>query len=294
MTGTPVHAGSPSSMPGAAAPGRPETPRGQGLPRRRPRRSSASGLPRRLPWDSAMTRLWPGTKMLCLTALSTALLLWPRWAAVTTVGAALLIGSLVARVPASALPRLPVWFWSGVAGGCIGAALGGGLWIFVRSLLVAGLIVWGSSLLVWTTPLGRLAPALRTLMAPLRWLRIPADEWATSMVLALRGLPTMVEQTSAVTDAVKLRSGGHPPTTWTEALHTVIDIVTASLSAASRRASDTGRAMTLRGGVPPVPGEPVRLGWRDAAAVAVTAAAVWAAVAFAHGWPEWMAGWLPG
>ncbi len=266
--------------------------------RRRPRRPPAGGLPRSLPWDSGMTRLWAGTKIVCLTALTTALLLWPRWAAVAAVGAALLVGSLVARVPASALPRLPIWFWSGVLGGCIGAWLGGGLWIFVRQLLVAALVVWGASLLVWTTSFDRLAPALRTLMAPLRLMRVPVDEWSTAMVLALRGLPTMVDQTSAVTDAVKLRSGGHPPTGWREALHTVLDVITASLSGASRRAADTGRAMTLRGGVPPVPRERVRLGACDGVAALVTVVAVAAAVMFQHGWPEWMVaslpGWLPG
>jgi len=240
-----------------------------------------------------MTRLWPGTKILCLTALTTALLLWPRWAAVAAVGAALLIGSLVARVPLSALPRLPIWFWSGVLGGCLGAWLGQGLWIFVRQLLVGALVVWGSALLVWTTSFDRLTPALRTLMAPLRWVRIPADEWATGMVLALRGLPTLVDQTSAVTDAVKLRSGGRPPTGWREGLHSVIDIITASLSASSRRAADTGRAMTLRGGVPPVPRERVRIGWRDVVAAAVTAVAVAAAIVFQHGWPDWMVAGLP-
>ena len=260
---------------------------------RRAFRPSSGGLPRPLPWGSGMTRVWAGTKIVCLAAVTTTLLLWPQWSTIAAVVVALLLGSLVARVPPSALPRLPVWFWSGVVGGIIGSWLGGGVWIFVRALVVAGVIVWGSSLLIWTTHLEVLTPALRTLLAPLRLLRVPVDEWSTAMVIALRGLPTLNRQTSAVSDAVRLRSGGRPPDGWKEAVHLVIDIITASLSASSRRAADTGRAMTMRGGVPPVPADRFRWGWRDLAAMVVTGEAVAVAVLLRSGWPDWLVGALP-
>lgn len=251
--------------------------------RGRPRRPSGGMLPRTLPWDSAMTRMWPGTKVLCLTALSSALLLRPRWSTLAAVGLVLLVGSLTARVPLRALPRLPVWFWSGIAGGMIGASLGGGLWIFVRSLVVAALVVWGSMLLIWSTPPERLTPAFRSLMAPMRWFSLPVDEWATSMGLALRGIPSLRDEAAAVMDTARLRSGGTPPDGLKAGLRLMVDVITAALSASSRRASDTGRAMTLRGGVPPVPREHVRLGWRDGIALVLTGVAVGLVVAVAMG-----------
>ena len=233
-----------------------------------------------------MTRVWTGTKILCLTLLSTALLLWPKWPGLAAVSAAMLVGTLVGRVPISAWPRFPAWFWGGVVGGLIGAWMGGGLMLFTRATLVGAVVLWGSMLLVWTTPLERMTPALRALMAPLRLARVPVDEWATTMGFALRGLPAIQDQTSAVVDTVKLRSGGEVPTSLRAALRTAVDVMTASLSAASRRAADTGRAMTLRGGVPEVPRSREGVGWRDLVAVGVSAAAVVAAYLLRDGWPE--------
>jgi len=251
--------------------------------RGRPRRPSGGVLPRTLPWESAMTRMWPGTKVICLTALTSALLLRPTWSTLAAVALVLLAGSVAARVPLQALPRLPVWFWSGIAGGMIGASLGGGLWIFIRSLVVAALVVWGSMLLIWSTPPERLTPAFRSLMVPMRWLRLPVDEWAASMGLALRGIPSLRDEAAAVMDTARLRSGGKPPEGFRAGLRLMVDVITASLSASSRRASDTGRAMTLRGGVPPVPRERVRLGWRDGIALVLTGAAVGLVVSVATG-----------
>lgn len=251
--------------------------------RGRPRRPSGGVLPRTLPWESAMTRMWPGTKIICLTVLTSALLLRPMWSTLAAVSVLLLAGSVAARVPLQALPRLPLWFWSGIGGAMIGATLGGGLWIFVRSLVVAALVVWGSMLLIWSTAPDRLTPAFRSLMTPMRWLRLPVDEWSASMGLALRGIPSLRDEAAAVTDTARLRSGGKPPDGFKEGLRLMVDIITASLSASSRRASDTGRAMTLRGGVPPVPRERVRLGWRDGIALVLTGAAAALVVAVAMG-----------
>lgn len=244
-----------------------------GTRRRRPRRPSGGVLPRTLPWESAMSRMWPGTKVICLMVLTTALLLRPTWSTLATVGVVLLAGSLAARVPPSALPRLPLWFWSGIVGGMVGATLGGGLWIFVRSLVLAALVVWGSMLLIWSTRPEHLTPAFRTLMAPLRLVRLPVDEWAASMGLALRGLPTLRDEAGAVADTARLRSGGRPDIGVRPALRLMVDVVTATLSSASRRAADTGRAMTLRGGVPAPTREQVHVGWRDAVALGATTCA---------------------
>lgn len=231
-----------------------------------------------------MTRVWTGTKILCLTLLSTALLLWPQWTGLASVSVAMLVGTVVARVPISAWPRFPAWFWGGVVGGMIGAAIASGFMLFLRATLVGAVVLWGTVLLIWTTPLERMTPALRILMAPLRLVRVPVDEWATTMGFALRGLPAIQDQTSAVTDTVKLRSGGEMPVGFRAGLRVAVDVITASLSAASRRAVDTGRAMTLRGGVPEVPVSRERVGWRDVVAVGVTVAAVVAAYVLRDGW----------
>ena len=100
--------------------------RGSAATHRRPRPSPTLALPRPLPWESPLTRMWVGTKIICLAILTTLLVLLPKWPTVAAVGVCLLVAAVVGRVPISARPRLPSWIWAGFIGGMIGAAIGGG------------------------------------------------------------------------------------------------------------------------------------------------------------------------
>ncbi|MDC4233944.1 energy-coupling factor transporter transmembrane protein EcfT [Actinomyces sp. B33] len=242
--------------------------------RRRPRRPTGFAVPRPLPWESFLSRAWAGTLIAWWTALTTLTLIRPSWTTLGAVGSLLLAGTLLARVPPRAAPRPPAWFWAGLVGALIGASLGGGFWIFVRACLVALVILWGSSLILWTVPTTRLAGALHRLLGPLRLVGAPVDEWARIMRHALRALPVLRDQTTAVTDTVKLRLGGRlARLSPGETIRLGVDIVTAALSAASRGAADTGRAMSMRGGLGPIEREPVGAGWRDLVVSAACAAA---------------------
>lgn len=266
-----------------------------GAGRGRPRRGRL-GLPRQLPWTSWTSRLWIGTKLVCLTALTTLLVLRPTWSSVAAFGAVLVAAALAARVPPSALPRFPAWVWAALIGGGVGAWIGQGFFIYLRQVLVAGLVLAGVLVLVWTSDMARLAPALRTLLAPLRLLRLPVDEWVATMALCMRGIPLLWDEMLALGDSARLRIGPDTPRhrdgrelgplqAMRYGARAAIDFCTAALSAASRRAAETGRSMTQRGGVPPVPRERPRLTWRDALAVVASGAAIAAALVLRHGWP---------
>ena len=215
---------------------------GEGPPRPRPRRSPGFPLPRPLPWSTPLSRAWPGTLIACWTVLTTCVILSPRWSTLAIVGGLLLLASLVVRLPLGVAPRPPMWFVSGFIGGCIGAWLGDGLELFLR---------------------------------PLRLLGAPVDQWSLVMASALRGMPMLRDQAQAVLDTAKLRLGQDMATLSLRGyVRLSVDVITAILSATSRGAAETGRAMSMRGAIESQDGATrgarVRLGWVDAAVIAVS------------------------
>lgn len=272
----------------------------------RPRQPDVFSLPRLLPWPTFLSRAWAGTPLVCWAVLTTALLVWPTWPTVGILSGVLGVLTLCMRVPLGAAPRLQFWFICAMLGGCIGAALGGGFLLFLRAICVALLVLWGTSLILWSVAPDRIPGAIHVLLSPLARLKLPVDEWVHVMSLAVRGLPLVGEQMRAATHTILLRynpmmrrahtayleartqakaAGVRPPTVPTPSLadygRVLTDITTAVLSASSRTAADTGRAISLRGGLPALTREPVRLSWRDALLYAGTALAC-AAIVWLH------------
>ena len=102
------------------------------------------------------------------------------------------------------------------------------------------------------------------------------------MALALKSLPTLGDQASAVVDTARLRMGNDlMRASFTTLLKVGIDIITACLSAASRSAVDTGRAMSLRGGTLFTREKGSRLNWRDLVVILIVVADV-AGIVAAH------------
>ena len=255
--------------------------------RRKPRRSTGMSLPRPLPWQTVLGRAWPGTLIACWTALTTCVILQPRWSTLAIVGGLLAVASMAIRLPRSVVPRPPMWLISGFAGGCIGAWLGDGLEVFLRISVLALVVLWGSALIVWVTPTAALAGALRVFLRPLRVVGAPVDEWSLVMASALRGLPMLRDQAQAVLDTAKLRLGQDVATLSLGGYARLsVDVITAILSAASRGAAETGRAMSMRGALDAVgevggsvPKRRTRLGWVDACVFAATLLGVGGVVA---------------
>ena len=248
---------------------------GEGPPRPKPRRSAGFPLPRPLPWPTPLSRAWPGTLIACWTVLTTCVILLPRWSTLAIVGGLLLVASLVVRLPLSVAPRPPMWFVSGFIGGCLGAWLGDGLELFLRVSTLALVVLWGSGLIAWVTPTASLAAALRFFLWPLRLLGAPVDQWSLVMASALRGLPMLRDQAQAVLDTAKLRLGQDMAAlSLRGSARLSVDVITAILSATSRGAAETGRAMSMRGSIEAQDGATrgarVRLGWVDAAVIAAS------------------------
>ncbi|MBJ8344160.1 energy-coupling factor transporter transmembrane protein EcfT [Antrihabitans sp. YC2-6] len=223
-------------------------------------------LLRRVPGTSVVHRMWAGTKLITVLVISLLLMFIPTWPVLGMIAAFLIGVGVLARIPLRALPRLPWWFWGLLS---LGAAINipVGLESVVRygQVTAFGLLLLAASMLIaWTTPLNEIAPAMATLGAPLRKLRIPIDEWAVAVALCLRSLPLLIEDLRILRAARRLRPKRRPDGMRNNAL---IDIVTAVMVVAMRRAGELGEAITARGGTGQLTAYPSRPGVRDAIAL---------------------------
>ena len=113
----------------------------------------------------------------------------------------------------------------------------------------------------WTTNVAEIAPAVAKLGRPLRALRIPVDDWAVALALALRAFPMLIDEFRVLYAARRLRPKdvaatrrGRFRSVWLE----VIDLLAAAITVALRRADEMGDAITARGGAGQISAAPSR------------------------------------
>ncbi|GAB2714930.1 CbiQ family ECF transporter T component [Nocardia thraciensis] len=226
-------------------------------------------LLREVPVDSPIHRLWAGTKMIGAFLISLLLMLLPSWPVLGVTVLFLVAVVLTARLPLGALPRLPWWFWGLLAAGALlNVPVGEAAVLRYAQVTSFGLILVTSSFLIaWTTPMGEIAPALATLGAPLRKLRVPVDEWAVVVALTMRGLPLLLDEMRLLRAARRLRP--KDSALQRAAVNPLLDILTAAMAVATRRAGELGEAITARGGTGQLTARPGGPGLRDAVALII-------------------------
>lgn len=205
-----------------------------------------------------------------LTALTLATGLNTSWAQLIGVAGVVVLAVIAARVPRRAIPRLPRWFWVMIVLGFALAAAGGGADRFLRLVGFSLLFVVLSMVISWTIELNDLAPTLHRIGRPLRRLGLPVDEWAVTAALAVRCLPLLLDEYRTVLAARRQRHMRPDPA---QAVRTLVDVVTAVMVAAIRRATDLGEVIALRGGAAPPTRRASRFHRRDLAALLVVIAA---------------------
>jgi energy-coupling factor transport system permease protein len=234
-------------------------------PERRQRRPVV--LLRPVPGDTVIHRMWAGTKLIIVAAVGVLLTFYPGWVPIGFVAALVLVAAKLARVPRGALPSVPVWlFFLLLLGGVTAAFAGGdpvievgsfdvglgGLLNFLRITALSIVLLGLGAMVSWTTNVADVAPAVATLGRPLRRFRIPVDEWAVALALALRAFPMLIDEFRVLYAARQLRPRPEVTTRraqrrrfWLE----IIDLCTAAIAAALRRADEMGDAITARGGL---------------------------------------------
>ncbi|KZS70851.1 hypothetical protein A4G29_04350 [Mycobacterium kansasii] len=261
---------------------------------RRPTRPVVLLVP--VPGSSVIHDLWAGTKLLVVFGISVLLTFYPGWVTIGLMAALVLTAARLAHIPRGAVPSVPRWLWVVLAIGGITAALAGGTpsiavagvelelggaLNFLRITALSIVLLALGAMVSWTTNVAEIGPALASLGRPLRLLRIPVDEWAVTLALALRAFPMLIDEFQVLYAARRLRPKRIPRSRKARRQRRtteVIDLLAAAITVTLRRADEMGDAITARGGTGQLSAYPARPKFTDWTALMITAVTGGAAV----------------
>lgn len=137
------------------------------------------------------------------------------------------------------------------------------------------LLLLGSSLLTLTTRPIRLTDGIESLLSPLRKVGVPAHELAMMMTIALRFIPTLLEETDKIMKAQIARGADFESGNLIKKAKAMVPLLVPLFISAFRRANDLAMAMEARcyrGGEHRTKMKPLKYAARDRIAYGVLAA----------------------
>jgi energy-coupling factor transport system permease protein len=108
------------------------------------------------------------------------------------------------------------------------------------------LLIMGTSILTYTTSPITLTDAIERLLSPLKKLRFPVHELAMMMSIALRFIPTLIEETDKIISAQKARGAEIDSGSFINRAKNLISILVPLFISAFRRADELATAMECR------------------------------------------------
>ena len=216
-----------------------------------------------LPGDSAVHRLDPRTKILLMVVYIVLVFLVKRLSAFLIPAVLLVFMFYMARVPASYFfSSIKPMRWLLVFMFVInlffteGATVLFSVWILritrealrqaVFMTLRLVLLVAGTSLLTLSTSPIALTDGLERMMSPLKRLHFPAHELAMMMTIALRFIPTLMEETERIKKAQMARGADFESGNLLARAKSMIPILVPLFVSAFRRADELAMAMESR------------------------------------------------
>ncbi len=122
----------------------------------------------------------------------------------------------------------------------------GGIHTSIFMIVRIVLLIIGSSLLTYTTSPILLTDAIESLMAPLKKVKFPVHEMAMMMSIALRFIPTLIEETDKIMSAQKARGASLDSGSLMSRVKALIPILIPLFVSAFRRAEELATAMECR------------------------------------------------
>lgn len=116
------------------------------------------------------------------------------------------------------------------------------IFMFVRITL----LIMGSSLLTYTTSPITLTDAIEKLLSPLKKIKVPVHELAMMMSIALRFIPTLIEETDKIMSAQKARGAEIDSGSFMTRAKNMIAILVPLFISSFRRADELATAMECR------------------------------------------------
>ena len=143
------------------------------------------------------------------------------------------------------------------------------------------LIVLGASLLTLTTSPVEIADGIESLMYPLKWIKFPVHEFALIMSIALRFIPTLLDETDRIIKAQKARGADFESGNLFKRAKALVPVLIPLLISSFRRADELADAMDARcysGSKERTRYKKMVLSWRDLVGAIVMAGLITAVV----------------
>lgn len=111
---------------------------------------------------------------------------------------------------------------------------------------IIAMIIGSSIFLTYTTTPIQLTDGIEQLLSPLKKIKVPVHEFAMMMTIALRFIPTIVEETEKIMNAQKARGADFTSGSLSKRAKALIPVLIPLFISAFRRAGDLAVAMTCR------------------------------------------------
>lgn len=215
------------------------------------------------PGNSPVHRLDPRTKLILLVVYIVALFMAVSWLSYAVVFAFLAMTIAISTIPLKAILRgmkplvliliftgiLNLFFTDGetvlVSIGIVRITLEGlmrAIFMMLRILM----LITGTFLLTYTTSPIALTDGLESLLGPLKLIKLPVHELSMMMCIALRFIPTLIEETDKIMSAQKARGADFENGKLMERVRALVPILVPLFISAFRRADELATAMECR------------------------------------------------
>ena len=215
------------------------------------------------PGTSFIHRLDPRTKLIMLIVYIVALFTAYGWIGYAVVFVFLLSCILISKIPFKSLfrglkPLVFILVFTAVLNLFLtdGDTVWVKFWVFkitkegvvraVMMLLRILMLVAGTFLLTYTTSPIALTDGLESLLSPLKKIRLPVHELAMMMCIALRFIPTLIEETDKIMSAQKARGADFETGNLFQRVKALVPILIPLFISSFRRADELATAMECR------------------------------------------------
>ena len=215
------------------------------------------------PGNSPIHRLDPRTKLIMLVVYIVALFLAKSWISYALMLAFLAVVIKISTIPLKSIlkgmkPLVMILVFTGILNlfftqegpvlvdfWIITITLGG-LTRAVFMMLRILMLITGTFLLTYTTSPISLTDGLESLMGPLKKIKVPVHELSMMMCIALRFIPTLIEETDKIMCAQKARGADFETGSIIDRAKALIPILVPLFIGAFRRADELATAMECR------------------------------------------------
>ena len=215
------------------------------------------------PGKSVVHRLDPRTKLIVLVAYIVALFMAKSWLSYAVCFGFLAVSIAVSTIPLKSIVRgmkplvlilvftgvLNLFFTGGetvlISVAFITVTLEG----VVRAVFMVSrimMLITATFLLTYTTSPISLTDGLEALLNPLKRIHVPVHELSMMMCIALRFIPTLIEETDKIMSAQKARGADFENGTLMERVKALVPILVPLFISAFRRADELATAMECR------------------------------------------------